>query len=101
MMDTVIVYLRLEELCHTCNATEAVLIELIEHGIVEPHGQSPEDWRFDSSMVALAKRAARLRRELDLEWEAVALAMTLLDQVDRLRAENQMLHRQLRRFLAD
>ena len=98
-MESVVVYLRLEEICHTCNTTEDVLIQLVDHGIIEPRGQSPQDWRFDSRMVAVAKRAARLRRDLDLEWEGIALAMDLLDEVEKLRAENRMLRQRLHRFL--
>ncbi len=101
MMETVVVYLRLEEICHTCNTTEEVLIQLVDHGILEPLGDTPQDWRFDSRMVVVARRAARLRRDLDLEWEGIALAIDLLDEVEQLRAENRMLHQRLHRFLAD
>ncbi len=101
MMDTVIVYLRLDEICHTCNTSEDVLIQLVDHGIIEPRGDSPEEWRFDSRMVVVAKRAARLRRDLDLEWEGIALALTLLEEVEKLRSENSMLHQRLRRFLVE
>lgn len=100
-METVTVYLRLDELCHTCNASQEVLIQAIEHGIVEPSGKTPEEWRFDSAMVTAARRAARLHRDLGLDWEGVALALDLLTKVERLQAENEMLHRRLRRFLAD
>jgi chaperone modulatory protein CbpM len=101
MMDTVIVYLRLDEICHTCDTSEDVLIQLVDHGIIEPRGDSPEEWRFDSRMVVVAKRAARLRRDLDLEWEGIALALTLLEEVEKLRSENSMLHQRLRRFLVE
>ena len=101
MMESMTVYLRFEELCHTCNASEEILIQLIEHGIVEPGGESPEEWRFDSTMVAIARRAARLHRDLGLEWEGIAIAIDLLRKTEHLRAENEMLHRRLRRFLAD
>jgi chaperone modulatory protein CbpM len=100
-MDTVIVYLRLDEICHTCNTSEDVLIQLVDHGIIEPRGDSPDEWRFDSRMVVVARRAARLRRDLDLEWEGIALALTLLEEVEKLRSENSMLHQRLRRFLVE
>jgi chaperone modulatory protein CbpM len=95
------VYLRLDEICHTCNTSEDVLIQLVDHGIIEPRGDSPDEWRFDSRMVVVARRAARLRRDLDLEWEGIALALTLLEEVEKLRSENSMLHQRLRRFLVE
>ncbi|MFJ2712050.1 chaperone modulator CbpM, partial [Pseudomonas sp. NPDC087346] len=50
---------------------------------------------------ALAKRAAKLRRDLELEWEGVALALNLLEEVQELRAENQMLKQRLGRLVVE
>ncbi|MFD2407206.1 chaperone modulator CbpM [Azorhizophilus paspali] len=41
----------------------------------------------------------RLQRELELDWQAVAVALDLLDEVGRLRAENENLRRRLLRFV--
>jgi chaperone modulatory protein CbpM len=49
----------------------------------------------------LAKRAAKLRRDLELEWEGVALALDLLDEVKQLRAENRMLRQRLGRLVVE
>jgi len=38
---------------------------------------------------------------LELEWEGVALALNLLDELEHLRAENRMLRQRLGRFLAE
>jgi chaperone modulatory protein CbpM len=51
--------------------------------------------------LALAKRAAKLRRDLELEWEGVALALDLLDEVKQLRAENRMLRQRLGRLVVE
>ena len=75
------------------------MIEIVEHGIVEPSGKTPEEWLFDDQAPVLAKRAAKLQRELELEWEGVALALQLLDEVQQLRSENSMLRQRLGRFL--
>ncbi|MNG41880.1 Chaperone modulatory protein CbpM [compost metagenome] len=47
----------------------------------------------------LAKRAAKLRHDLQLEWEGVALALELLEEVQQLRSENSMLRQRLGRFV--
>ncbi|MNM95603.1 Chaperone modulatory protein CbpM [compost metagenome] len=47
----------------------------------------------------LAKRAAKLHHDLQLEWEGVALALELLEEVQQLRSENSMLRQRLGRFV--
>jgi chaperone modulatory protein CbpM len=47
----------------------------------------------------LAKRASALQKDLELEWEGVALALDLLEEVQQLRAENQMLKQRLGRLV--
>ncbi|MOA63802.1 Chaperone modulatory protein CbpM [compost metagenome] len=51
--------------------------------------------------MVLAKRAAKLRRDLELEWEGVALALDLLEEVQQLRAENRMLKQRLARLVIE
>jgi chaperone modulatory protein CbpM len=51
--------------------------------------------------LVLAKRAAKLRRDLELEWEGVALALDLLEEVQQLRAENRMLKQRLARLVIE
>jgi chaperone modulatory protein CbpM len=61
----------------------------------------PKDWRFTDYELTLAKRAAKLRRDLELEWEGVALALDLLEEVQQLRAENRMLKQRLGRLVVE
>ena len=74
------------------------LARFVEHGILEPQGSVPKDWRFTDYELTLAKRAAKLRHDLELEWEGVALALELLQEVQQLRSENNMLRQRLGRF---
>ncbi|MCU7648877.1 chaperone modulator CbpM [Pseudomonas piscis] len=101
MMSTLIVQLDMEELCEVADLSAAYVIEIVEHGILEPQGRAPKEWRFNDHELSLAKRAAKLHRELDLEWEGVALALDLLEEVQQLRAENRMLRQRLGRLLVD
>ena len=100
-MSTLIVQLDMEQFCEVTDLSVANVIEIVEHGILEPQGLAPKDWRFNDVELLLAKRAAKLQRDLDLEWEGVALALDLLDEVRQLRAENQMLKQRLGRLVLD
>jgi chaperone modulatory protein CbpM len=93
--------LRLIDLCDELQLSEEACVELVSCGIVKPPGSAPDDWVFDLTMVSVAKRAIRLRQELELDWSAVALVLNLLDERDQLRLENQTLQQRLERFLLD
>src|SRR5689334_7918675 len=101
MSDPVIVLLDLAEFCEATELSDVHVIEIVEHGILEPQGTEPKDWRFTDYELVLAKRAAKLRRDLELEWEGVALALDLLDEVQQLRAENRMLKQRLGRLVIE
>ncbi|MFJ1339129.1 chaperone modulator CbpM [Pseudomonas caricapapayae] len=99
MSSTLIVKLDMQTLCQEADLPAAYVIEIVEHGIVEPTGRTPEDWLFDDQAPVLAKRAAKLHHDLELEWEGVALALELLEEVQQLRSENSMLKQRLSRFV--
>ena len=44
------------------------------------------------------RRALRLSHDLELDWPATALALDLLDEIDRLRERLQGLERQVARW---
>ncbi|MFC6300781.1 chaperone modulatory protein CbpM [Pseudomonas sp. CCM 7893] len=94
-----VVQVNMTEFCEATELSVAYVIEIVEHGIVEPEGTNPESWHFTDYELALAKRASTLRKDLDLEWEGVALALNLLEEVQQLRAENQMLKQRLGRLV--
>jgi chaperone modulatory protein CbpM len=83
-MNNPIIELNLLEFCEAAALADVHVIEIVEHGILEPHGAAPTDWRFTDYELALAKRAAKLRHDLDLEWEGVALALDLLEATGAL-----------------
>ena len=101
MSTPLIVHLDLAEFCEATDLSDVYVIEIVEHGILEPQGKQPKDWRFNDYELSLAKRAAKLRRDLELEWEGVALALDLLEEVQQLRAENRMLKQRLGRLVVE
>ena len=99
MATSLIMQLTLEECCQRVELPEDILIEIVKYGIVEPGGNTPREWRFDTAALSRLRQARRLQRELELDWAAVAVALDLLGEVERLRAENDSLKRRLLRFL--
>ncbi|QAX83074.1 chaperone modulatory protein CbpM [Pseudomonas sp. DTU12.3] len=101
MSSPLIVQLDLAEFCEAADLSDVYVIEIVEHGILEPQGAQPREWLFTDYELALAKRAAKLRHDLELEWEGVALALDLLEEVRELRTENRMLRQRLGRLVAE
>lgn len=91
--------LGVEQVCMVVEISRPELIQVIELGIVEPPGNSPEEWVFDINMLSVLRRAQRLHRQLEVSWSGIALAMQLLDEVEQLQTENQRLRQRLQRFI--
>ena len=88
-----------KEFCQVTNLASAALIEIVEQGIVEPAGDTPENWAFNTQMIAVTKKALRLHNDLDIDWSGIALALSLIDELEQLREENQRLNLRLKRFI--
>ncbi|MCH4867608.1 chaperone modulator CbpM [Pseudomonas sp. TMW22089] len=101
MSSTLIVQLDMERFCEEAGIPATYVIEIVEHGIIEPQGRTPDVWRFEDYELAIAQRATKLHHDLEMEWEGVALALDLIEEVQQLRAENQRLKQQLGRFVCD
>jgi len=77
--------LSFSELCRACQLSGEELIELVEHGVIEPRGQRQTQWRFSGVCINRVRRATRLHDELGLNMPGVALALELLDELQILR----------------
>mgnify|MGYP000037089787 CR=1 FL=1 len=93
-------YFTFEELCDVTELSSHIVVEIVEHGIVEPEGTDPENWAFSTEMVSVAKKAFRLHRDLSIDWQGTALTINLLKELEQVKAENQQLRRRLDRFIA-
>lgn len=83
------VYLTLVELCQACNAETAHVEAWVWEGVLEPAGDSPQNWRFGGESLRRARLALRLSRDLEINPPGVALALDLLDQIAELQARLQ------------
>ncbi len=78
--------LSLGELCRACAISAEDVLRLVEEGLVEPRGPEPVAWRFEAVSLRRVGRAQRLRRDLGVNLAGAALAIELLEELDRLRA---------------
>lgn len=82
--------LTLTELCRACGAEGEVVQQLVAHGVVEPLRRAgPQGWVFSGAALGRARAAVRLMRDLDINLAGAALAVDLLDQIERLQRELQ------------
>ena len=75
----------LEELCAACRVSEDFVVEIVAEGIVEPTGGEPKQWRFSGVALARVQRVIRLQQDFDVNLPGAALALELLEEVERLR----------------
>ena len=74
---------------------------IVEEGILDPKGESPNEWSFDIYMLSIAKRAFRLHRDFGIEWTGIPLYLDMIEELEKLRSENKMLKQRLGRFLLE
>lgn len=99
-MAGVIVTFTVTEFCLRTGVSTDELREIVGLGMIEPRPSQSEEWLFDDSAAVVVHRAVRLRKELELDWAGIAVALTLLDENTRLARENALLQQQLARFLS-
>src|SRR5690348_14638254 len=75
----------LMEVCAACSVTEELVIEIVAEGIVEPLGGEREHWRFTGVALTRVQRALRLQRDFGINLAGAALALDLLEELERLR----------------
>ncbi|MCE2519262.1 MAG: chaperone modulator CbpM [Alphaproteobacteria bacterium] len=76
----------LRELCVACGVHAEIVIEMVEEGVLDPRGADQADWRFSGSAVTRAQKALKLARDLRVNWPGAALALDLLEEIERLRS---------------
>lgn len=85
------VELSLADLCRVCGLPAARVVELVEHGIIDPRGGEPRRWRFRGISLRRVQLVQRLESDLGVNLEGAALALDLLEELEQLRARLQRL----------
>ena len=76
----------LSTLCRASGAGQALVQALVDEGLLQPTGQSPQDWRFSADALPRTRRALRLAHDFELDSAALGLVMDLLTEIERLRS---------------
>ncbi|WP_444894780.1 chaperone modulator CbpM [Microbulbifer sp. JMSA004] len=77
--------LTLSELCRACGVPAERIIALVEEGIIEPRSRELQ-WRFSGICVRRVRRVYSLERDLGVNLAGAALAIELLEEIERLQA---------------
>lgn len=77
----------LADLTALSGVSEIEVHELVELGALAPVDHQEIPWAFSADCVVTLRKANRLREDLELDAHAVALALTLLEQIRSLEAE--------------
>ena len=78
--------LTLVEIARACSVHVEWVVELVNEGIVDPAGPDATRWRFTGFALRRARAVRRLQRDLGVNLAGAALALELLDEIERLRA---------------
>ena len=75
----------LGELSRACAVNAEWIITLVEEGVLEPVDISSRQWRFSGTCLRRIQVIQRLQRDLNVNLAGAALALQLLEEIDRLR----------------
>jgi len=93
--------LSIHEVCQRCGLPGDDLRQLIAHGVIAPVKQTEAEWRFSAEALQLLARAARMQRDFELDAAGLAMALSLLDELQRSRREVEKLSQLLGQQLQD
>lgn len=100
----------LEELCQRLRLESEFVLACLDHGIAQaepvdrPVAGRTQDWPellLSGQEILKLKKAARLHRDLGLDYSALGLVLDLLDDVESLRSRVRELNRKLERWETD
>jgi len=74
------------------------ILELVDAGALVPRERADERWTFSADCLVTVRKAGRLRDDLELDSHALALALSLLEQIRTLEAEVSRLRAQMPAF---
>ena len=75
------------ELARCSGLSGAELRELVDYGALTPNNPQAAEWMFGGDMIVTVQAAGRLRDDLGLEPQALALALTLIGRIRDLEAQ--------------
>ena len=91
--------LSLHEMAYLCEQHVDWVVSLVREGLVGierdalPAETSPDRWVFASAAAARARQIARAQRDFDVNLDAAALMVDLMEEVRQLRAQLEVYQR--------
>ncbi len=85
------------ELAQISGLSEADLRELVDYGAIAPNNPHEAAWTFSGDIVVTAQAAGRLRDDLELDPQTLALTLTLIKRIRELEVQIGNLRAQLPR----
>src|ERR1700682_5611515 len=78
--------LTVKDLSRMCEVDERHIVEFVEEGVLNVV-ELRSEWHFTGDALRRARLALRLERDLELNLAGVALAIDLIEELQRLRRE--------------
>ncbi len=94
-------HLSMQEVCQRCGLDSTELQQLVAYGLVTPVAHSETQWRFSAASLQLLTRAARMQRDFELDAAGLAMALSLLDELQCSRRQVEKLSQLLQQQLQD
>ena len=85
----------IEQLCRVCQVTPELIVELIELGVIDPHGSSMDTWHFSADHLRRVRMITHLQQDLEINLSGAALVVELMDEIARLRAQIELFEKYL------
>ena len=79
--------LTVKDLSRMCAVDERHIVEFVEEGVLNVVEISAAEWHFTGAALRRARRALRLEQDLEINLAGIALALELMEEVERLRRE--------------
>ena len=81
--------LTVKDLSRICAVDERHIVEFVEEGVLNVVEVAAAEWHFTGATLRRARLALRLERDLEINLAGVALALELMEELERLRRELQ------------
>ena len=81
--------LTVKDLSRLCAVDERHIVEFVEEGVLHVVEIKSTEWYFRAEALRRTRLALRLERDLELNLAGVALALELMEELERLRRELQ------------
>ncbi len=81
--------LTVKDLSRMCAVDERHIVEFVEEGVLHVVEIKSTEWYFRGEALRRTRLALRLERDLELNLAGVALALELMEELERLRRESR------------